>query len=57
MVKGRPPLIPRIIELEKRVTDLENAVLELAGLKVKSESKPDTYEPQFTNWPSPNGRT
>lgn len=56
MVKGRPSLIPRIIELEKRVTDLENAVLELAGLKVKTESKPDTYEPQFTRWPS-NGRS
>ncbi len=54
---GRPPLTPRIEELEKRVADLENAVLELAGFfKVKLETKPQAYKPQFTNWPSSNGR-
>ena len=53
MVKGRPPILPRLKELEKRVTDLENAVLELAGVTLsKPELKSENgYEPLFTRWP------
>lgn len=50
---GRPPLTPRIEELEKRVADLENAVLELAGVRFpKPELKSENgYEPLFNHWP------
>jgi hypothetical protein len=57
MPKGRPPIVPRIEALEKRVYDLENAVLELAArnLVPKAEPKLKDYEPQFTTWPKANG--
>ena len=57
MAKGRSPIIPRIDSLERRVFDLENAVLELAEVhgKVKAEPKLKDYEPQFTTWPKANG--
>ena len=57
VAKGRPPIIPRIEALERRVTDLENAVLELAATQVKriAEPKLKDYEPQFTTWPKANG--
>jgi hypothetical protein len=51
-MKGRPPIRPRIEALERRVTDLENAVLELTANIPMAEPKLEAYKPQFTQWPS-----
>jgi hypothetical protein len=64
LVLGRPPIRPRIEALERRVTDLEEAVLELTerlkippvepkfesvfGIRGKTTVE---YEPQFKQWP------
>lgn len=61
MKPGRPPLEPRIAALEAKIAELGKATLELnerltalegSGDKI---TKPETYEPRFTQWP-PNGR-
>ncbi len=50
MVKGRPPLNPRIEELERQVKELQAAVLELTERIARPlVMKPD-YVPQFQRW-------
>ena len=55
-MKGRPPLNPRIEALERRVTDLENAILEMVANRPIPEAKLKPYEPQFTQWPGSKER-
>lgn len=58
MVKGRPALNPRIEALEKRVKELEAAVLELTGRVTQGRRLPippeydqsSDYQPQFQRW-------
>ncbi len=50
VVKGRPPLNPRIEDLERQVKDLQAAVLELTERIARPlVMKPD-YVPQFQRW-------
>jgi len=54
-MKGRPPMIPRLEILERRVTELEEAVLELTERLKIPAAEPKLYSQQFTQWPKANG--
>lgn len=50
MKRGRPPLEPRITELEKRVETLLHMLEEVKSMLERQ--KPKEYEPRFDHWPS-----
>jgi len=51
-MKGRPPLAPRIEDLEKRTEELLSIVVRLeARIRQLEEAKPKAYEPIFDRWP------
>jgi hypothetical protein len=51
--KGRPPVLPRLEDLERAVLELAERVHKLEALMAHETAKP--YEAQFTQWPA-NGR-
>lgn len=62
-MKGRPPVIDRIIDLEKQVNLLLNLLKEHRDRLERLESridrmsfKPEPYQPLFDKWVNPNAR-
>jgi hypothetical protein len=60
-VRGRPPIAPRVQELEKRVHELsefmaalakENLQLMARCKALETQQAPKAYEPRFDHWPS-----
>ena len=55
MVKGRPPLAPRIQELEKQVNTLLNILKGLSDrvrvIEERAVYKQEPYKPLFDHWP------
>jgi hypothetical protein len=51
VVKGRPPVIPRLEALERKVEELESALLDLASAVGNQNKGPGAnYVPQFQRW-------
>jgi hypothetical protein len=49
MAKGRPPLEPRIAELERKVAELQEQIRDLQPGSLKFPPMP--YQSQFAKWP------
>jgi hypothetical protein len=54
--KGRPPVIPRLDDLERAVLELAQRIAKLEARIASHSLVPPAYVPQFTRWPA-NGRS
>ncbi len=51
--KGRPPLTPRVIALERRVQELERQLTAMNEAFARGAiPSPSRYQPLFERWPS-----
>jgi hypothetical protein len=51
MAKGRPPLEPRIANLEARILELEQEIADLRGRTERIPERHPAYVAAFDKWP------